>query len=83
MAKTNLTLQLEADVVRRARVVAAQRGMSVSSLVAKELDNLVKREDRYEASRARALELLDRARPRGGRTWRRDDLYDRVERHGG
>jgi hypothetical protein len=82
MAKTNLTLQLDADVVQRAKIMAAKRRTSVSALVAKELDELVNREDRYEASRLRAFELLDRARPRGGRTWRREDLYDRVERHG-
>lgn len=82
MAKTNLTLQLDAEVIHRARIVAARRGTSVSALVAKELDELVNREDRYEASRLRAFELLDRAKRRGGRTWRRDDLYDRVERYG-
>lgn len=82
MAKRNLTLQLDADVVQRAKIVAAKRGTSVSALVAKELDELVNREDRYEASRLRAFELLDRARPRGGRIWRREDLYDRVERYG-
>ncbi len=82
MAKTNLTLQLDTDVVQRARIVAAKRGTSVSALVAKELDALVNREDRYEAARQRAFDLLDRAKPRGGRTWRRDDLYDRVERYG-
>jgi hypothetical protein len=37
MSKTNLTLQLESDVIRRARVVAAKRGTSVSALVGKEL----------------------------------------------
>lgn len=82
MAKTNLTLQLDADVVQRAKVVAAKRGTSVSALVAKELDELVNREDRYEASRLRAFELLQRAKPRGGRSWRREDLYERVERYG-
>lgn len=82
MTRTNLTLQLDTDVVQRARIVAAKRGTSVSALVARELDELVKREDRYEASRLRAFELLDQAKPRGGRTWRREDLYDRVERYG-
>lgn len=82
MAKTNLTLQLDDETVRRAKVLAARRGTSVSALVVRELTALADRDDRYEASRARALELLDRTKPRGGRTWRRDDLYDRVERYG-
>ena len=48
MSKTNLTLQLETDVIRRARVLAARRGTSVSALVARELTALVAREVRYE-----------------------------------
>ena len=35
MAKTNLTLQLDEGVIRRARIVAAKRGTSVSALVAR------------------------------------------------
>lgn len=77
MAKTNLTIQLDAEVIRRARIVAAKRGTSVSALVAHELDELVASDERYEEARARATELLRTAVPRGGRSWRRDDLYER------
>lgn len=81
MAKTNLTLQLDAEVVRRARVVAAKRGTSVSALVARELDALVARDERYEVAERRALDLLAHPSPRGGRTWTRDELYaERLER---
>ena len=37
MAKTNLTVQLEAETVLRAKVLAARRGTSVSALVARTL----------------------------------------------
>ncbi len=81
MSKTNLTLQLESDVIRRARIVAAKRGTSVSALVAHELDALVVREERYEEARRRALDLLATPASLGGRTWTRDDLYaDRTDR---
>lgn len=83
MAKANLTIQLDADVIRRARVVAAKRGTSISALVARELDDLVQREDRYEVARERARELMSKARARGGREWTREDLYsERVDRSG-
>jgi hypothetical protein len=81
MPKTNLTIQLDEAVIRRARVVAAKRGTSVSGLVARELDRLVAQDARYEDARRRALELMATAKPRGGRTWTRDDLY--AERIGG
>ncbi len=84
MAKTNLTIQLDEQVIRRARVVAAKRGTSVSALVARELDDLVEREDRYEEARQRAIELMAAATPRGARGWTRDDIYaerlDRLDR---
>jgi len=77
MARTNLTIQLDQEVIRRARVVAAKTGTSVSALVARELTGLVERDARYETARLRAEELLEQAAPRGGRAWRSDDLYDR------
>jgi hypothetical protein len=77
MAKTNLTLQLDEEVIRRARIVAVKRGTSVSGLVARELEGLVEQDARYEEARGRAEELMRGAAPRGGRSWRRDELHDR------
>ena len=77
MARSNLTLQLEADVIRRAKIVAAKRGTSVSALAAKQLVELIDEDDRYEQARLRAEAILRQATPRGGRTWNRDELHDR------
>jgi len=83
MAETNLTLQLDEDVIRRARVAAVKRGTSVNALVARELAELAAQDERYEQVRERALELMARAVPRGGRRWTRDELYaERLYRHG-
>ena len=81
MARTNLTLQLDEDVIRRARLVAAKRGTSVSALVAREIADLAAQDDRYEQARQRALELMAKPRLRGGRRWTRDELYaERLDR---
>lgn len=77
MTKTNLTVQLDQEVIRRARIVAAKRGTSVSALVARDLTELADRDARYEEARARANEILAQAAPRGGRTWQREELHDR------
>ena len=83
MAKTNLTVQLDEDVVRRAKVVAAKRGTSVSALVARHINELADQDERYEQARQRAIELMDQAQPRGGRSWTREDLYaERLDRYG-
>lgn len=77
MTKRNLTVQLDEDVIQQAKVLAARRGTSVSTLVASELARLVADDDRYEDSYRRARRALAGAAPRGGRRWSRDGLYDR------
>lgn len=77
VAKRNLTVQLDEDIIKRAKVLAARRGTSVSTLVAAQLQRLVEDDERYEDAYQRARRLLARATPRGGRRWRRDDLYER------
>lgn len=83
MAKSNLTIQLDEEVIRRARVVAAKRGTSLSALVARQLTELAAHDERYEAAQRRAMELLDRPSRRSARDWTRDDIYaERLDRYG-
>ena len=76
MARANLTLQMDAEVIRRARIVAAKRGTSVSALAATRLRELVDEDDRLELARARAEAILRKAAQRGGRGWTRDELHE-------
>ncbi len=78
MAKQNLTVQLEQETIRRAKILAAQRGTSVSQLVAQTIDQLVQREETYEAARKRAMAFLKKGLHLGGRvTATRDELHER------
>lgn len=77
MAKRNLTVEVDAEVIRKAKIVAAKRGTSVSRLVAMELEDLAEEDVRYEDARERALKALANAKPRGGRSWLREDLHQR------
>lgn len=77
MAKRNLTVQLEEDVIRQIKAIAAKRGTSVSGLVTREIQKLSAADERYEEARRYEFEALDNATNRGGVTWRREDLYDR------
>ena len=56
--KRNLTVQLDDDVIRRAKVLAAKRGTSVSGLVAAELDRLVAEDERYEEAWTHCADAL-------------------------
>jgi len=75
--KRNVTLQLDDEVIRRAKVLAAKRGTSVSGLVAAELVRLVAEDDRYEEAWRQARKAMGDASGRGGRRWDREDLHDR------
>ena len=75
--KRNLTLQLDDDVIHRAKVLAAKRGTSVSGLVAAELARLVAEDERYEDAWRAARKAMGDTAGRGGRRWARDELHDR------
>jgi hypothetical protein len=77
MAKRNLTIQLDEATIRHAKIVAAHRGLSLSSLVAQQLNELADADLRYERARAVALEALTDATGGGAPRWRREELYDR------
>jgi hypothetical protein len=63
----NLTLKLSADVIRQAKVVAAERGSSISALLAAKVVELVGEDAEYRAAERRALEWLKQGWHLGGR----------------
>jgi len=75
--KRNVTVQLDDDVIRQAKVLAAKRGTSVSRLVAGEIERLVAEDERYEEAWRRARRALGAATSRGGRRWSREELHER------
>lgn len=77
MAKRNITIQLDEHDIEKVKVLAVRRGTSVSAMLARQIEDLTDAAARYEEAQRRAIEALDDASNRGGRTWRREDLYDR------
>lgn len=75
----NLTVRLERDTVRKAKVLAAKRSTSVSRLVADEIARLVREDEAYEQARVEALSDLDVGvdMGSGGRLPARHATYDR------
>jgi hypothetical protein len=57
-AKANVTLTIDADLLREARILAAEEGTSVSGLLRDRLEELVRRHKAYDAARRRALARL-------------------------
>ncbi len=76
---TNVTLKLDDDLLRRARIRALEQGTSVNAVIRQRLEEFVGDKPR-DASLRRFLELASGSHSGSGeegRTWRRDDLYDR------
>jgi plasmid stability protein len=77
----NITVSIPDDVYRRARIRAAERGSSVSALVAEHLRSLA--DDDAEFARLEALQdrvLADIALFRGGDRLTREQVHDRALR---
>ena len=56
--KANITLKLDTDVLREARILAAEEGLSVSGLLAAKLDEIVRQRKGYDRFRKRAVARL-------------------------
>jgi plasmid stability protein len=78
---SNLTLVIDDDVLKRARIRALEHGTSVNALVREYLERYAAGSGQ-PAARTRLLELserLDAGSGGGGRGWTRAELYeDRV-----
>lgn len=75
--RQNITIGVEQDLLRKARVLAAERGTSVSRLLAEELERLVHESEAYARARTAALADLDRGLRLGGRPASRVALHER------
>ena len=77
MARTNVTLSVDTELLREARILAAQEGTSVSRLLADRLEELIRRHKDYEAARRRALATLRKGFRLDWKPMRRDALHER------
>jgi hypothetical protein len=56
--KTNITLKLDADILREARIFAAEEGRSISALLTERLESMVRERKSFDKARRRALARL-------------------------
>ena len=56
--KTNVTIKLDADLLRDARVIAAEEGRSLTALLRERLEAAVRERKAYTRARRRALARL-------------------------
>jgi hypothetical protein len=56
--KTKVTLKLDADLLREARILAADEGRSISALLTDRLEALIRERKAFDKARRRALTRL-------------------------
>ena len=66
MTKQNVTVSLTRQTLRKAKILAARRGSSISGLLAEQIDILVGEEEAYERAKRQASALLDQGFHMGG-----------------
>jgi|WetSurMetagenome_2_1015567.scaffolds.fasta_scaffold808388_2 hypothetical protein len=78
MATQNLTLRLQAQVLKKAKALAARRGTSLTRLVADTIDELAREADSYRSARRRARAMLEEGFAMGPLPKvSRDELHER------
>ena len=80
MSTQNITLSLPKEIVRRVKVLAAQRGTSVSGMLTRALEEILSGDRAYDRAKRRHLSQLKRPTnlgTRGRATWSREDLHER------
>jgi hypothetical protein len=78
VSRANVTLSIDEDLLREARILAAQEGTSVSRLLADRLEELIRRHKSYDAAKRRALARLRKGYRLGWKPPRsRDALHER------
>ena len=76
--KTNVTLKLDAELIRAVKVLAAEKGMSISAVMREKLEEFVKEKDEYERAMKRALARMKKGWDLGWQKPKsRDELHER------
>ncbi len=76
--KQNVTISLDRQTVRKAKILAARRDTSISGLVAAQIVAMVEQDEAYGIAKRHALALLDKGFHLGGqRNIDRDALHER------
>jgi hypothetical protein len=76
--KQNITISLEKELLKKAKILAAQKETSITRLLGEELKQLVQKEERYQRAQKKALTYLNSGFHLGGRIRvKREDLHVR------
>jgi hypothetical protein len=80
MEKQNITLSLPREILKKGKMVAAQKGISLNELVRELLQMTAENEEEYHTSAERQIRRMGEGIELGTKgkiSWKRDQLYQR------
>ena len=77
MSTTNVTLKIDARLLRKIKVLAAREGMSVSALTTALLEERLRKKLEYEQAKQRAVARMEKGLDLGFQPLSREELHKR------
>jgi hypothetical protein len=78
LMKQNITLSIEKELLKRAKLIAAKKETSVTKLLTEQLAKIVSEDQEYDLAKKRALAILRKGFHLGGRIIaKREELHER------
>lgn len=79
MEYQNITLSVPREILRRAKHIAVEKGVSLSGLLTQMLEEMTRREDEYQKSKEYHIVMLNELDlgTHGNTRWTRSDLHVR------
>ena len=80
MEKQNITLSLAKDILRKVKIIAVERGTSVSGLLTSILEDVVRHKENYKTAYRSHKLILERGidlGTSGSAIWTREELHER------
>jgi hypothetical protein len=80
MEKQNITLSLPREILKKGKILAAKKGISLNELVRELLQMTAENEEGYHISADRQIKRMKGGTPLGTKgkiAWQRDELYQR------
>ena len=75
---TNITLSVEEEDIKQARIIALQQGTSLNAVIREFLKRYIGHTHRYQQVTERILQQAEHSQfSTGKRKWIRDELYER------
>ena len=76
--KQNITLSINKDLIRKAKILAAQNQTSISGMLSRELQKIIDDSEKYELFKRKALININQGFHLGGKiTVSREELHER------